>query len=265
MITCASRQISLRQPLALLVMGAVLLACALALFCGSADQEVDELIETGLNHCDAGQFDSAASCFEEVLQGDSTLSVVAYYLALAYLNLNRPQDAITQLDRAISRDTLDYRLYYHRAVAYERLALYEEAFADLSKCLSLNPSYVDAYYAMGLTHLHAGEYDAAIVELTNAIELDPMYAGAYNTRGVSYCRLGLYTSALGDFRRAVDIDPDYPYTYHSMACAYEEMGEWDSAIKAIETLLYHYTPDYDRDKDSLRVKILEMSEKMSAQ
>jgi tetratricopeptide (TPR) repeat protein len=63
----------------------------------------------------------------------------------AYLNLNRPQEALENLNKAIDLG-LDkvYLAYYNRALTKERLNDVRGAYADLLKTVELNPTFTMA-------------------------------------------------------------------------------------------------------------------------
>lgn len=62
----------------------------------------------------------------------------------------------------------------------------QQAIEDLNKAISLNPKYAEAYNNRGYVYMRLQNYEAALKDLDKAIELRPDYATALRNRGDIY-------------------------------------------------------------------------------
>lgn len=76
---------------------------------------------------------------EELVKGEDVDWRIRYELAALYLGLNRPRDAVTQLEEAVSHKKDDPGIYDTLARAYALTGDYESAVRAEEKALSLKP------------------------------------------------------------------------------------------------------------------------------
>lgn len=62
-----------------------------------------------------------------------------------------------------------------RGLAYSEMERYEEALADLSRAIELDPNDADSFAERGMTYRAMGRCDEALADFTHVIELDPSY------------------------------------------------------------------------------------------
>jgi tetratricopeptide (TPR) repeat protein len=183
-----------------------------------------------------------------------------------YNKLQRYEQAIPDLTRAIELDPDVALAYNNRSISYYRLVRYEESLVDSNQAIQLDPEYVGGYVSRANTyfflerygealsnftraiqldpgseaaviHTNRGNvyfllnrYEEALADLTRAIELDPDLAEAYGNRGLVYDELQRYIEALVDFTRAIALDPDSPDFYTNRAHTYEKLQRYEEAL-----------------------------------
>jgi len=88
------------------------------------------------------------------------------------------QQAINDIDRAISMAP-DYDLYYaEKASLQVRVALYDDAMATARKCIEIAPDHSDGYLFLGLAQCQKGQKEEGLKNLQKARELgDPQAEG----------------------------------------------------------------------------------------
>ena len=97
-------------------------------------------------------------------------------LAIIYLAKGETDNAITELNRAISyqlREGTMPPLYNELGNAYLNLERYEEAEAAFKEALKIDPNLVSAHYGMAGAYLKQNLPDEALIELQKVIELAP--------------------------------------------------------------------------------------------
>jgi tetratricopeptide (TPR) repeat protein len=126
-------------------------------------------------------------------------------------------------------------LYYHRGTAYIELNKQDLAIKDLNRCIALDPKFAAAFINRAVALYDQGQYAAAKSDADTALSLDPSNAVAYNTRGVIVEKIGDHAvalhSALVDFSKALELDPQQSWVYNNRGLIYDEQGDFDQAIE----------------------------------
>jgi len=83
----------------------------------------------------------------------------------------------------------------------------EKAFEDFNRAIDIDPSRADGYVGRANTLSTLGRYAEALPDYNRAIEIDPKLANAYANRGSAYSHLGQYKKAIADYEKALALDP----------------------------------------------------------
>ena len=89
------------------------------------------------------------------------------------LNLNKPEKALEDFNRAIQLDPQKYDGYLGRANTLNTLGRYEDALQDYDRALEIDPNLANAYINRGSAYSHLGQYEKAIADYEKGLELDP--------------------------------------------------------------------------------------------
>jgi tetratricopeptide (TPR) repeat protein len=124
-----------------------------------------------------------------------------------FLN-DKPADALSHLERAVEEDPAHVTALLYLGMAYMQLDRIDEAIAVYLKALPRGGAETariaynlgNAYYVKGNT-ASAGQY------YTQAIETDPAYASAYLNRANSLVKSGALQDALSDYERYLSLEP----------------------------------------------------------
>jgi tetratricopeptide (TPR) repeat protein len=145
----------------------------------------------------------------------ANLALAYYYRGAEYLKLDRPDEAIVDLDRAIAMEPRRFpAAYSDRGIAYRRKGEYGKAIADYGEAIRLWPHWHDWYLNRGIAYAANGQHEEAIADYTKALYYRPDLASAFVARGDVYLSQGRKAEALGEYRRALkeksDLLKDYP-------------------------------------------------------
>jgi len=147
-----------------------------------------------------------------------------------YRWLGRHEEAFADFDRAIELDPDNAGAIASRGDTYEQMGRYQEALADFDRAIELNPDYSWAIASRGETYQQMGRYHEALADFDRAIELNPDYSWAIAHRGETYQQMGRYHEALADFDRAIELNPDGQWAIASRGETYQQMGRYQEAL-----------------------------------
>lgn len=121
--------------------------------------------------------------------------------ALAYLQVDRPFEALTLLNEVIAAQPERAVAYGHRARIRRRLGDNEGAIADYTRQLKLSPT-AEVYLARALSWLSLENAKGAIADAREAIALSPEFAGAHRLLGKALGLLGDGPAAIAAYKQA---------------------------------------------------------------
>ena len=173
------------------------------------------------------------SCADLLLrQSAIAVSAVPFALRLrgrALYLLDRDEEALADLDRAITLTPGDKYALTYRGEARTWVGRHGEALADFDQAIALDPGYSRTLAGRGETYRLMGRYDEAVADLARAIELNPEDAWALTSRGETHRLMGRYDQALADLARAIELNPDV-WALTIRGDTYRLMGRHDEAL-----------------------------------
>jgi tetratricopeptide (TPR) repeat protein len=92
---------------------------------------------------------------------------------------------------------------------------FQEALTELNQAISLDPQYVSAYAFRGAARSQLNNMAGATADLNKAITLDPKSALAYTMRSIARSSSKDFEGALADANRAISLDPKFSLAYYS--------------------------------------------------
>ncbi|CAF2040865.1 unnamed protein product [Rotaria magnacalcarata] len=174
-----------------------------------------------------GHFDQAEELYNELLNGASTDSDIAYiYHQLGVMN-------------------------YHQGKYQEAIKFYEKSLKVNEQILSPNdPDLASMYNNIGGVYNDMGKYSKALEYYEKAnkifeISLPPTHpwlASSYNNIGLVYNSMGEYSKALEYYEKSLEIreislpptHPDWATSYNNIGLVYNSMGEYSKALEYYE-------------------------------
>ncbi|OGF59946.1 MAG: hypothetical protein A2Y62_07830 [Candidatus Fischerbacteria bacterium RBG_13_37_8] len=192
-------------------------------------------------------------------------NVVAHAsIGAAYAKLERCDEAVEELKRALEIDSNFEKAHNNLAVCYFKKGLMEEAAEEYRNTIRLNPHNIKAYYNLGSLYYNtgkikdalailliaetmdgknamvnaqigniyclAGEFESAYPYLHKAIEFDPANSFIQNNFGICLLRNGKTAEARELFLNFLKKDPDSYDSYFHLASAYDAEGDYRNAI-----------------------------------
>jgi tetratricopeptide (TPR) repeat protein len=130
-------------------------------------------------------------------------------LALYYIDVKKPKEAVEHMQIAISMKKNDPTLHNSLGVALDMMGKSEEAEKQYKIALKLNPIDAIVHSNMGLLFMKQGKTDEALKHLREAVRLDPKLASAhfYLTRTLK--QKGLNGEAASQYKKAGSLNPNF--------------------------------------------------------
>ncbi len=234
-------------------------------------RKVDYFFYEGVKLKNAGKYDAAFEMFNHCIKIDSTAAAPLYELSSFYLQLNRPEQAVSFLKKAVEYDPLNFKYKLVLASLSLDIGMYGEAAETYKELIKDHPDKVELNYYLAKALTQAGELGEAIDrfnDLENAFGMNEALSthkyklymqleqpdkafGELKKLADEYSEDARYPILIGDlylqqndtkqaleyYQQAYDIDSTNPYYTVSMANYYEQVGNREAAEEQIRTAL----------------------------
>ncbi len=100
----------------------------------------------------------------------------------------KPADAVPELRAALKENPTDAATKYHLALALVQLQQKDEAVSLLQQVIEQNQKYADAYYQLGKLQLEGGDAKQAVSSLESAANLSPQSDYIHYQLSLAYSR-----------------------------------------------------------------------------
>lgn len=138
----------------------------------------------------------------------------------AYIETNKFDLAITDLNRAIELNKESGNIYVDRAKAYNRFTQnYAAAIADATAAFKIDDKDGDALLQRGYAFMKLKNWKAAEYDYTQAFALGSGSANSYVNRGQVYEGLNKPDLAIADYRKALELEPKHELGKKNLAAA----------------------------------------------
>jgi predicted O-linked N-acetylglucosamine transferase (SPINDLY family) len=192
---------------------------------------MNEILDKGLTLHKAGKLEEAKLIYEKLLTKDQNNFQLINLLGVISLQQKNFNDAITQINKAISLNPGHHALYNNLGVAYKETEKYESAIENFKRAIEIKPNYAEAYNNLGIIFKKKYQYNEAYNNYQRAIELNPHYAESYNNLGLLYGDTKRYKEAIINFSKAIELNKNYIDAYKNRANIYSLYKKQPLAIK----------------------------------
>jgi tetratricopeptide (TPR) repeat protein len=151
--------------------------------------------------------------------------------------LDRNEEALLPLERAIAALPGDAAAHVQRGVALLRLERHAEALASFDRALALRIELPEVLTNRGIALAALGRPKEALDSFVRSLVLNGGAADTYINMGVVQKMLGQHPEAAGSFRRALDRKPDDPTASLELAFLHLTLGEFTQGWPLYEARL----------------------------
>lgn len=237
------------------------------------DGDVSRLLQEGVRHHQAGQWQRAEACYQHVLARDPAQpdalhlsgliahqhgdvaraealirkaiaarprhAVFRNSLGVVLLDRGEIADAMAALHEALADDPAYPEAYLNLGNALQRQHRFQDAVAHYRQALSFRPDYAEAFANQGRAFHLADQPEEAVRCLEQALIARPAYPRALRWLGDSLADLGRRADAEAAYRRALALDSADAETYAALAALLERSNRLDEAVAAADAALTH--------------------------
>ena len=170
-------------------------------------------------------------------------------LAIASLQANRIEDALTESGNALAADARNDRAYSVRGLALMRKQEYAAAAESLSQAAAMNPT-VESSYSLAIALLATKDpknKERAALVFRQMVEMAGDTGSLHVLFGRAYRDAELMPDAIGEFQRAIALDPRTPHAHYFLGLARLTLNEWKPTPEAtaeIKKELEYYPRDF---------------------
>lgn len=204
-------------------------ACDFAL----AIDENDESIISFKGYCyyDNAQYPQAVEQFIEFARLTSDKAVAYGLIAEAYTRMDKHEEAIEYLQKAVTLNDRSHDLYYQLAVNYYYMGQDSRAIAFLNKAIACDDGDDESHVLLGELLLQQGEYAEAYNHLTH-VDLDPLTDVESGTALSDVCiHLKRYEEALGVLQQLFELESYEPHHIFNIILLYINLGNYEKAAE----------------------------------
>ena len=197
-------------------------------------EELEDLKQQEKQLLQESKWDALILVYTEMiaLKGELKDRATTYHnRGVAYSNIGRYEQALTDFDKAIGLNPLCSVFYWNRGKMYRVLGDNDHAIVDFNETIRLKPDDALAYYERGIAYANKAQFCEALADFDEAVELKPDEAVLYCGRGVTYSSIGNHGAAIADFGKAMELDPKNALAYQNCAFAYRHLGQYEQAIR----------------------------------
>ena len=159
-----------------------------------------------------------------------------YDRARIYLKVNRVNEAIADLSRAVSINNKEFKYHMLLGDAYFANGDVEHSYKSLQDALQLEPDNQDAFLKLGEIAYYSRDYDRAMDNLGKVTAKDPQNRTALFMKGFIYKETGDTSNAIILLRKVCDLYPDYEPAFDELGMIYADHHD-PLAVEYLNTAL----------------------------
>jgi tetratricopeptide (TPR) repeat protein len=213
----------------------------------------------GFTYLQWGKYSEAVVELKKALKLQSgTKSEVWSNLAIAYDNLNRPNDAMDALAQAVNADPGNLTARMNLAAMYANANKTQQAIAQYKQVIKMDGTSSEAYLNLSKCLMTAGNIEEAKQFLKQSITSDPNKGEPHQELGNIYWKKDNdIDKGIAEYRIAVSVEPSVPAFYESLAIALESKGQKEEACEVWKKSLVYIDDAMAKEKVQDRIDRLE--------
>jgi tetratricopeptide (TPR) repeat protein len=159
-------------------------------------------------------------------------------LGCAYMNQQLFEKGLKSFQQAVELDPKLAVARLNEAIAFLNLQKVDEAKAALEAALKQNLKNPNAWYNLGLLAKNTGDATVAIDDFKRVTEIDPNDADTWYFLGTAFVQAKQFPQAIEAFRHALELNPLHASAVFGLSRAYQQSGDVDHAREHLKKFQY---------------------------
>jgi len=164
----------------------------------------------GMEYFEQGDYQRAAESFQKTLERNPASIEASYNLAVCLLRLEKNEEAISILEKAIEINSEVPELYLALGEAYFSQGNDEKARKTFEKALELDPQNYKVLFNLGIIYYKNDQTKEAIHYFEKAKALNPSYSSIYYQEGLAFIKTRDYSRAIDCLEKFLELEPQAP-------------------------------------------------------
>ncbi len=183
------------------------------------------------------QFESAIAFYQQVLALEPENLLALTNIGKALQHLNRHQEAIPPLRRALQLNPAAPQLYFYLSQSLKCQGDIESARQCLREAIRLQPDFWGAYNNLGTILQAENQLEEAADCYQKALQYNPNFADAHSNLASLWQLQGELERAKAGFIRALELQPRYVPALLNLAYIYKQQGNSPAAIDCYQQVI----------------------------
>jgi protein O-GlcNAc transferase len=193
---------------------------------------IQEAIEIGMQHHQAGRLAEAEAVYQEIIAQHPNHSDAFHLLGIAAHQNGNHQNAVEFIDRAIALNPSVAVYHSNLGLILKEIGNFQRARVAFEAALQLRWEHSEDHYNLGVALQELRDYDRAIASYRQAISQQPDLAKAWNNLGNVLRATGRSDEGIAAYKQAVDCLQHVLATVQTnLGNAYKDQGRLDEAIE----------------------------------
>lgn len=208
----------------------------------------------GVAYSCLGNFEQAENFYTKAIELDPELAQAYINLSDLYYKAGDLPSALGTLQRG------SYELQDNLAIAHLLARVYiedqrwEDAIVELERVLDGEPENYDAYYDLGHVYFELGDYEAAISNFENVIEYKDNNELLYYALAQAYEGNNEIDKAISNYLKAIAVNDKFILAYKKVGILFLARGDYEDAIEYLEDYMNFDIPEEEKDSVSKLVE-----------
>ena len=174
------------------------------------NQNVEELIQEGIELHDAGEYEEAIDRYNEALEIDSTQMLAVYEISLSYLAMKDYENASLYSTQVIDskNEQLSSGAYAVKSESLAGMDKVDDAIELLYEGLEKNGDKSILHFNLALNFFKKGDIDKTLEHIKTAIDIDKLHSGAFLLNAYALKDKGMWVQSILSFQMFLLLEPD---------------------------------------------------------
>ena len=174
------------------------------------NQNVEELIQEGIELHDAGEYEEAIDRYNEALEIDSTQMLAVYEISLSYLAMKDYENASLYSTQVIdsNNEQLSFGAYAVKSESLAGMDKVDDAIELLYEGLEKNGDKSILHFNLALNFFKKGDIDKTLEHIKTAIDIDRLHSGAFLLNAYALKDKGMWVQSILSFQMFLLLEPD---------------------------------------------------------